>query len=246
MIRATSMIVALALSVALQACSQQGPNTAKADLGSPSIEPLPLAVTPTGTDIQVKLETPAYAAQYVSGDIAEIVVGLYDSGLTGNPVDPDSSRRFAFALGGILKTDGQAAVSMLGQENPLPYFGAIRALVDQAADTGARQNGRYMIRHLTKAGGGFTTPTNGGGVTFYNIPDGTYKLFAAAVKNGVFIARDVQDLAFDASNRVFYQGNTGASYVDPAVVPTLCLKLDPNPDVQSEVGLHDSESKPGF
>ncbi|GEM_PF-5230613 len=247
MSRITFLIAALAGTLAIQACAFNPPSAPTTNQSGPSIEPSAQSATRTGTDIRVSLEGTRYATQYVSGDIEEILIGLYDVN-PGNPVDPDANLNFAFSIGGWMKTDNAAPYQMAGMEYPLPYFDDIRYLVDQLADSPNYEfhNGRYMIRHLTKAGGGYTSPSVHEGVTFYNIPDGNYKIFAAAIKNGVIIGRDVEGLEFDASDRVFYQGNSGASYVRANLVPVLCLELDPNPDVPTNVGIHDDESTPSF
>lgn len=247
MSRVPGLIAVLSGTLVLQACSLGSPGTSSSPPSLPGIEPLPVSATQTGTDIQVSLQGTTYETQYVSGDIQELLIGLYDTN-PGNPVDPDSSRNFAFSIGGWLKTDNAAASRFAGVEYPVPYFDDVRYLVGQDIDdpTHRLQNGRYMIRRLTKAGGGFTSPTVHEAVTFYNIPDGNYKVFAVAVKNQSLIGRDVKPLAFNASDRVFYSGRSGRSYLPPHRVPVLCLRLDPNPDLTSHVGISDDGSTPNF
>lgn len=244
--RVPMLLAALAGTLVLQACAFT-PNTATTSNRMPGIEPVASATTQTGTDLKVSLEGTRFATQYVSGDIEEILIGIYDTN-PGNPVDPDSPNPWAFSLGGWWKTDAAAAYQLNNTEYPLPCFDTVRYLVGQDIDDPSYQlqNGRYMVRHLTKAGGGFTSPTVYQNTTFYNIPDGNYKLYAVAIKNGVVIGRDVETLNFDASDRVFYSGNTGRSYVNPSIVPVLCLDLDPNPDVTSHVGIHDNEDLPNY
>lgn len=245
MSRFTKLFAVVAATLSIQACSMtpSSPDAASTAPSRPDIEPLKASAVHEGTDLKIKLTGDAFTTQYVSGDIQELVIGLYDLN-PGDAVDPDSPLRFAFSLGGLIKTNDGPALSMLGGANTLPYFASIRTLVNQAADTALTQNGRYMIRHFTKdAPGGFTSPITGLSVTFYNIPDGNYKVFAAAVKNGVFIGRDVQTFAFNASDRIYYHGSSGSSYVD---VPALCLQLDPNPDIYSDVGIHDNHTTPSF
>jgi len=249
--RQTLILAALAGTLAITACSFNGPQmatTPDAPVSRPGIEPVASAFTQTGTDVKVSLQGTTFEAQYVSGDIQAILIGLYDT-QTGNPVDPDSTQPFAFSLGGWIKTDNAAAYQINDTEYPWPFFDDVRFLCGQDIDEPTRtelQNGRYMIRHLTKAGGGFTSPTAYQNVTFYNIPDGDYKLFAVAIKDGAIIGRDVESFSFNASHRMFYSGNSGASYVDPARVPELCLVLDPNPDVKTKTNIHDSEETPNF
>jgi hypothetical protein len=241
------LLAALAGTLVLQACAFT-PNTATTNVSAPGIEPVASAVMQTGTDLKVSLEGTRFATQYVSGDIEEILIGIYDTN-PGNPVNPDGPLNFAFSLGGWWKTDAAAGYNFTGVEYPLPCFDTVRYLVGQDIDEPTQmmlQNGRYMVRHLTKTGGGFTSPTVYQNTTFYNIPDGNYKLFAVAIKNGVVIGRDVEPLNFDASDRVFYNGNTGRSYVNPNIVPVLCLDLDPNPDVNSHVGIHDNTDTPNY
>ncbi len=247
MSRISFLVAAIAGTLAIQACAVQSPSASSSNLSLPGIEPVAASATQTGTDVTVSLAGTSYATQYVSGDIEEILIGLYDTN-PGNPVNPDSAANFAFSIGGWLKTDNAAAHRFTGVEYPVPYFDDVRYLCGQDIDdpTYQLQNGRYMIRRLTKAGGGFTSPTVHQAVTFYNIPDGNYKVFAVAAKSGVLIGRDVKPLDFDASDRVFYSGNSGRSYVRTNLVPVLNLVLDPNPDVESHVGIEDDGAKPNF
>lgn len=249
--RPALIIAALAGTLAITACSFNGPNAATAPnspVSRPGIEPVASTVTQKGTDLKVSLQGSTFATQYVSGDIEEILIGLYDLN-PGNPVNPDALDPFAFSLGGWIKTDNSPAHQFHDVEYPWGFFDDVRYLCGQDVDEPTMtqlQNGRYMIRHLTKTGGGFTSPTAYQNVTFYNIPDGNYRLFAVAVKNGAIIGRDVETFSFDASHRKFYSGNSGASYVDPARVPELCLVLDPNPDVNTNTNIHDSDETPNF
>lgn len=249
--RTTILLAALAGTLAVTACSINAPQAAttpNAPLSLPGIEPLSPSAVQKGTDVKVSLQGSTFATQYVSGDIEEILIGLYDTN-PGNPVDPDREKQFAFSLGGWVKTDNNPAQSFRGVEYPWAFFDDVRYLCGQDIDEPTKmklQNGRYMIRHLTKAGSGFTSPTVAQHVTFYNIPDGNYRLFAIAVKNGAIIGRDVQTFDFNASHRKFYAGNSGASYVDPTRVPELCLVLDPNPDVKTTTNIHDSDETPHF
>lgn len=215
-------------ALALTACATTPPTSPTTSNGLASFAPG--AQAPTGSHVTVKLNA-ARTTQYMEWEIEDFVVGVYDA--DPGELSPWVFGPYAFSPDGFFKRDSNPPSTVLAglTAGYLPYMQELRDLVGNTDGN----NARFMIRQLT-SGGDF----QGGPVTvdFHNLPDGNYKLFAAAAKSGVLIGRTVTNLDVDASYRI------PGTYDMPT--QQLAVVLEPNPNVPTETTIYSNYTPPTF
>lgn len=214
-------VFAMVATASIQACASHLPS-APVQSQTPSFDSKTLGAT-NGSNLHVKFTPPGYNSrkvQYVAGDIEQLAIGLYDT---------RSSAPFSFDPNGLIKTNAGLLLPLLTNEPS--YMAQIRALLGDTLS----QDARYMIRQYTTSG---PIPSSPVSVEFNSVPDGTYTVFALAVRSGVFIGRATSSVLVNPAQRV---GNT-----NDLPLQSLSMSLDPNPDVPTETTIINNTATPSF
>lgn len=188
-------------------------------------------------------KTTGYRVQYAVSDVNVLIVGLYN---TTDIVFGNYGLYYEIANGTIggcpihVPPSGGAIVQGL-----LDYFGAVQTAVEGAPDTSSF--GHYMIRSLSNGQdkqNPYTTtplPMTSNPIEFYAIPDGVYKVFAAAIRDDHVIGLAVSP-PFDVNPAARQNPDLNT----PVIAPPLSITLDPDPAVSTTTTITPTDATPSF